>query len=68
MSREIWIDGKTYKVPTVSDIAPNGLEELRELCKTTKPGETGFWNSPVSDVPPGVKAPKDHKRPSDSKA
>ena len=42
--REIEIDGKRVQVVTMSDIAPNGMEELRELCKSAKPSELPSWN------------------------
>jgi hypothetical protein len=51
MSREIEIDGKKVKFVTLRDIAPGGLDELRELMKTAEPSKTSFWHTVVRDVP-----------------
>lgn len=53
MSREVEIDGQIVQFVTTSDIAPNGIEELRELCKTAQPSKTGWWNAAVEDAPTG---------------
>jgi hypothetical protein len=48
MSRVLIIDGAECRVVDLSDIAPNGIEELRDLCRTTRPSTKGtFWTEPV---------------------
>ena len=50
MSRELEIEGRMQKIFTVEDIAPKGMDELRELCKATGPHK-GFTRAPVQSQP-----------------
>lgn len=52
MSVDVWIDGKLCKCVTISDIAPNGIEELRDLLK-----QAAFSPPPAWAVAPPMDKP-----------
>lgn len=63
MSRVVFIDGEICKVVEMSDVAPNGIEELRELCR----GTGGFLSEPC-EVHPMPKGPSDDVSENDSRS
>jgi len=66
MSREIEVNGQCVQVLTTSDIAPNGIEELEELCKTARPSKAGFWSTQLQAAQTEEASPQDFREAMES--